>query len=490
VRRNIISNYAGAGWSAFVSFITIPFLLAILGAESYGLIALFLTIKTISQAFDFGLAVSSNREVAYRIGLKEKSVFDYIVTVEVMAWVLGIFLSTLIWLIITFSLKDLVSVKILRDDQLFMITILFCISLIGSWPVLLYQNVLRGLNDHVKFNVVLIVVSTLRNPGALLVLWFFSSTVQAYMIWFLMVSVFEVIVYRRIMNKRVKTLSPGIYGKFNFNSLQGMKGFALGAGVSSIFATLIYQSDKILISMYLDLVSVGYYSALLALVGIFGKLTTPIVKTVFPGMTAALSEGNTEGVVYLYVHFARLIANTLLPMMVTVIVFSNQILMLWLPEEADIFMLSKVLSALCIAYVFYSLANIPIIIHIVFKKVRLLVFSRVVALILLVPSLIYLIDEFKLLGAAVGVLVCSILLYFILIISVSRRLFPGHVVGHLRMLLHPLLITVVIFILLQIIKQFFTENDLIQVVSCLFGLTMSYILIFRRLSSKLFRRVM
>lgn len=479
-RKNVVSNYAGAGWSALVSFVTIPFLLSMLGAESYGLIALFLSIKSIAAVFDFGLAMSSNREVAFRLGVKKNNVFDFIATVEVLSWLLGVCLSLVIWLLLKYFLNDWVSVHELSSNQLLMASLLFVFSLIGSWPALLYQNVLRGLNEHVRFNIALIIVSTLRNPGALLVIWLFSADVEAFMMWFLVVSVLEVILYRWLMRKRVKTISNGVVGKVDFNSLAGMKKFALGAGVSSIFATLIYQLDKILISMHMDLASVGYYSALLALVGVFGKLTTPVVRAVFPGLTAILSKGDTEAVACLYKHYAQMIASIILPMMVAIIAFAPQILALWLPAGADIAMLSNVLLMLSIAYVFYSLTNMPIIVHMVFKAVKLLIITRIVASIVLVPVLAFLINEFDLFGAAAGVLVCSITLHVILVFSVSRRLFPTYAIGELRMLLPPFLISAAIFLLLWQIYQVQSTGDNYWIISALFGVVASYAVFFRK----------
>ncbi|WP_241085765.1 lipopolysaccharide biosynthesis protein [Candidatus Vondammii sp. HM_W22] len=478
-RNNVIANYIGAGWSAALSFVTIPLLLSMLGAEYYGLISLFLALKAIATVFDFGLAVATNREVVFRLEKKSSSVDTLITTVVTLYWVIGIVISFVVWLLLQIFLIDWVSAKELTSDQLAMTSLLFTLSLSISWPVALYQNILRSIDEYVTYNIALAVSATFRNPGALLVLWIFSPTIEVFMYWYLMASVLEILMYWGLVRRKLSLVLDYSRGRFDCNSLSGMKRFALGTGFSSIVATIIYQVDKMLIFKLLSLELLGYYSAILALVGAFGKLTAPIATAAFPKLTSTYGSGDMDSVADMYLRYAHMITNVLVPMVVGFIAFAPQILELWCTSCTISNDLYYVFVFLSIAYMFYSLADMPVISQMVFKNINILIISRVVALVLLVPLLSFLIVDYGLEGAAVGVLACSVFLYIILAISTSKIIFPQYRVNEPVMLVKPLLISISIFYSLQHIYLVWSKDSLTWISLAVVGAITSYLIIFR-----------
>jgi O-antigen/teichoic acid export membrane protein len=450
-----------------------------LGAESYGLIALFLSLKAISIVFDFGLAIATNREVAFRLGSKSQPIGSLIMTVERLYWVIGIAVSFLVWFLLHTYLVDWVSIKKLTSDQLLMMSFLFSISLGISWPITLYKNLLRGFGEHVTYNVALISSATFRNLGTLLVLWMFASSIEVFMYWYLIVSVMEIIMYWILVKRKVALLSDILLDRYDFGSLFRMKKFALGTGFSSIIVIIIYQADKILISKLLDLELLGYYSAILAIVGAFGKLTTPIVTAVFPRLVSIYGVGDINGVAKVYRHYATVIVNLLVPIVVAFIAFSPKILELWLSSSEIANDLQYVFIFLSIAYMFYSSTNMSIIVQMVYKNIKLLIISRVVALILLIPFLMVLITKYGLEGASIGVLVCSVFLYIILTTSATRKIFPKFKLNEPYLLVGPLLVSTPIFYLLQRSMVMWEKDSLAWLPIVVLGLIVSYLIIFR-----------
>jgi len=64
VRRNIVANAIGQGWSGLLSIVLIPVYIRLLGVESYGLVGLYITVQAALAVLDFGLAGTINRELA------------------------------------------------------------------------------------------------------------------------------------------------------------------------------------------------------------------------------------------------------------------------------------------------------------------------------------------------------------------------------------------------------------------------------------------
>jgi len=484
-RKNVIANYFGSGWSAGLSFVSIPFLLSMLGAESYGLVSFFFAIKAIATVFDFGLAVATNREVAFRLGRKDPSVPSLVKTVEVLNWIIGIIISLIVWSLLRVFIVDWVSAEGLTSDQLVMMSLLFAVSLGVSWPVVLYQNLLRSFGEHAAYNAALCLSSTLRNPGALFVLWVFSPKIEVFMSWSLIVSVIEIMTYWTLVKGKIPLVSDSLVSFFNYKSLRGMKRFALGTGFSSIIASIIFQADKVLISKLLNLELLGYYSAILAIVGSFGKLTTPIVRAVFPHLALTYGSGHIDSVADIYKNHAHIVNGLLMPIVLALVTFGPQILELWLPPSVATDDLGDVLVLLAVAYMFYSLANMPIIILMVFKDVNILVISRIIALAFLIPLLQLLITNYGLEGAALAVFSCSVFLYVVLVVSVSRRIFPTYRMNELTMVVGPLLVSAPIFYLSKTVLTIWPDGNLVWISLAGVGVIASYLIIFRSYLLKL-----
>src|SRR5690349_19748640 len=61
---NIVANYLGQGWSAFIGVILIPVYVRYLGIEAYGLIGVFAVMQASIALLDMGMTPTLNREMA------------------------------------------------------------------------------------------------------------------------------------------------------------------------------------------------------------------------------------------------------------------------------------------------------------------------------------------------------------------------------------------------------------------------------------------
>src|ERR1700693_438996 len=92
VRRNIIANVAGRGWSALLSLAVVPVYIHFLGIEAYGLIGFFLSLMAILSLLDLGLGAALNRKFAQYSALsgKAQEMRDLLRTLETIYWLIGI----------------------------------------------------------------------------------------------------------------------------------------------------------------------------------------------------------------------------------------------------------------------------------------------------------------------------------------------------------------------------------------------------------------
>jgi O-antigen/teichoic acid export membrane protein len=74
--RNIVANFASQGYLAALNLALLPFYVAYMGAEAYGLIGFFATLQAWFMLLDFGLSQTLVREAArYRGGVLDPDRF-------------------------------------------------------------------------------------------------------------------------------------------------------------------------------------------------------------------------------------------------------------------------------------------------------------------------------------------------------------------------------------------------------------------------------
>ena len=64
VRRNVMANFIGQGWSALIGIAFIPLYIRLLGIEAYGLVGVFAILQSWLTILDLGLTPTLSREMA------------------------------------------------------------------------------------------------------------------------------------------------------------------------------------------------------------------------------------------------------------------------------------------------------------------------------------------------------------------------------------------------------------------------------------------
>ena len=75
VKRNVLANYVGQGWSALMGLAFVPLYIRYLGIEAYGLIGVFAVLQACLSLLDMGMTPTLNREMA-RFTVESHSAVD------------------------------------------------------------------------------------------------------------------------------------------------------------------------------------------------------------------------------------------------------------------------------------------------------------------------------------------------------------------------------------------------------------------------------
>ena len=352
-----------------MGLIFIPLYIKFMGIESWGLIGIFATIQVIFGLLDIGLSSTLNREMARLSVLsgRGQEMRNLVRTLEVIYWGIAIFVG-----ITLVSLSPFIAHHWIKAGQISPKTIEQALLIMGfvialQMPIGFYSGGLMGLQRQVLLNVINMSMSTLRGAGAVLILWLISPTIQAFFLWQIVM-------------------------------------------------------DKIILSKMLSLEMFGYYTLASVVAMSLGRLFTPVFYSIYPRFTQLVSMGDQEGLKQLYHKSCQFVSVLILPIAIIIALFSHEILLIWTQNQATADKAYLLVSILICGTALNGLMHFPYALQLAFGWTRLSFFKTLIAVILLVPLIIYMTTHYGATGAAIAWLVLNLGMFFFEIPIMHRRL--------------------------------------------------------------------
>ena len=425
VRRNVVANIVGSGWAVLISLAFVPIYLSFLGMEAYGLIGIFLTLVAILSLLDLGLGTVVNRELA-RLSVQTGSaqqMRDTLRSLEIVYWVMGALIGVVIA-----ALSPVVAVHWVKAQQLSQQTVEQALVIIGiaiasQWPLTLYTGGLSGLQRQVTLNALNVIISTVRNIGAAVVLWQVSSTIEAFLVWQVAMNLLQTFVTGTVL---WRTLPPAGAAKFQFGLLRAVWRFAAGMTGISVMAVVLTQLDKVILSKVLPLDAFGYYTlAWRVAVGLY-QLVGPISAAFFPRFSQLVAANDLQELARLYHRSCQVMSVMVLPVTVVLALFPEEFLLLWTRNASIAEQSYTLLAMLVIGTAINGLMTLPLVLQLAHGWTRLVLITNTVAVIILAPMIYFMSLSFGGIGAASVwiTLNCGYLIFMLQLMH--RRLLPGH----------------------------------------------------------------
>ena len=422
IKKNIAANFAGSIWSAIMGLIFVPLYIKFIGIESWGLIGIFATLQIIFGLLDMGLSTTLNREMARLSVLsgKEQDMRNLVHTLEVLYWSITIFVA-----IVAVSLSPFIAHHWIKAGQLPIKTIQQALSIMGfvialQMPIGFYSGGLMGLQRQVLFNVINAGMSTLRGIGAVLVLWLVSPTVQAFFLWQIITSIMSVFILAFFLWRSLPPNENKIV--FRKQLLKGIWKFAVGMSGISVFAVILTQLDKVILSKMLSLEMFGYYM-LASMVAIsLTRLFTPVFFSIYPKLTQLVAINDQDGLKEFYHKSCQFMSVLILPLAIVIALFSYEIILLWTHNPETAKKTHVLVSILICGTAIHGLMNPPYALQLAFGWTKLSFFKTLIAVILFVPLIIYLTAHYVATGAAIAWFVLNISMVVFEIPIMHRRL--------------------------------------------------------------------
>ena len=399
IKKNIIANLVGKIWSAGIAIILIPQYIKFLGIESYGLIGFYGTLIGSMAVLDLGLSTTLNRELAKYNSEKQyiKDIRDLTFSLELIYWAIGI--------LICFSivvLSGFITSHWIKVESLSLYTVRNSVMLMGAvvafqWPISLYSGGLTGLEKQVQNNIITVIMTTIRAAGVIIILKYFSATLQSFFLWQVGISLLYVVLMRACLWH----FMPNDDGKPIFSKAQIKNIWRFAAGMTGIsFITFfLAQIDKIVLSKILPLSQLGYYTLAFTIASSISLIVGPISMTFFPRFAQLLSNNKHEELKRLYHQACRLIASLIFPICFVLLFFTKDILLIWTKNAITVDKTFMMTQILIIGSIFNALMVMPYNLLVANGWTKFTIYQNTIAAVILVPLLLLWTNLYGAIGA-------------------------------------------------------------------------------------------
>lgn len=400
VKKNIIANILGKGFSALLSIIFVPIYLKYLGAEAYGIVGVFATLQSIFMLADMGLSGTFTRETA-RLSVMEdgaQQIRDLCRTFE------GIFAAVgLLIVLVIAALSQMIAEHWVNLEHLSVPAVSNSIVLIGvaiglQFPFIIYQGGLLGLQRQVHLNALLLGLGFVRGLGAVLILKLVDPSIQAFFIWQVAISALQLIAGYLLVWRSM----PAILGRprFDLNLIRPLWRFAAGTAGITLTGILLTQSDKLILTKILPLEKFGYYVIASVVASIPGMIAMPFNNAIYPRFTQLVAARNFTELTALYHRACQLVAVLIVPVGLVLACFPKEIVILWtgnIETAQNTYILIRILVA---GTTLMGLMLIPYALQLAFGWTRLSLVFNFIGVIVLVPAMIWLTKLYGAVGSS------------------------------------------------------------------------------------------
>jgi len=443
LKTNIIANFIGKFWSILSNFLFIPLYIHYLGFENYSIISFTFIIAGIMAILDAGLSATLSREFARNDNSTEEKIRIF-KTLESSYFILIGFC-----ILLTYTLSGIIAknwLNLSSIDPIKMSNFLKIISFDIGFQLLyrFYMGGLLGLEKQVQANMYQVGWGLVRN-GLVVIAIMIVPVLEVFFLW----QAISTVIFAILIGLSLRKKLTGLYG-FDFKpKIEGIVfkhiwRFAGGMLLISLVASLNTQMDKLAISKFLPIESLGYYTLAVSLsMGIL-VLINPISTALLPRFTSLYSERKNNEASILFHKINLFVAIIVFSVMSIVSFFAKELIWIWTGKMELAEHTYALIPVIVFAYAMLSLQIIPFNIAIANGYTKLNNSIGLISLIITIPGYWITTKHFEAIGAAYVFCFVQTATTFVFIYFINRKFIKTKEISklYIKEMLFPLLISI------------------------------------------------
>ena len=425
LKKNVLANYLGQGWTALMGIAFIPVYIHYLGMEAWGLVGFMSMLQAWFTLLDMGLTPTLSREMArFQAGAHgAQSIRDLLRSLEVIYGGVAVAVVGIVWLGAPWVSVHWLSATQLSDASVTQAIGVMGMVLAARMVEQVYRGAIQGLQRQVWLNGAQSVLAALRWGGVVGVLAWVDSSIEAFFLWQVLVSLLSVVILAR---QTYCWLPPGERpSRFDLAALASIRSFAGGMAVTTLLALLLTQVDKLLLSKLVSLEEFGYYVLAASVAGALYFLVTPVSTAVSPRLTELVAKSGQQALIDTYHQASQWLAAVLTPTALMMAVFAEPLLYAWtgnadLANQTAPLLVLLALGTLCNGFMY-----VPYMTQLAYGWTGFAVRMNIVAVSFIVPAVLWAVPRFGAIGAAWAWLALNAGYVLVGMHFMHRRLLPG-----------------------------------------------------------------
>jgi O-antigen/teichoic acid export membrane protein len=474
LKKNIIFNYIGQFYTAFIGILILPLYLQELGSEAFGLIGFFTLLLAWMQLIDLGLTPTLGREVArLKVDPKNNHELRTVVrSLEVVFMFIAALATTIIFLSRNWVALDWLTISEL-DTEIVALSIGLMAFMVGfRWLSSLYLSGIHAYEEQVWINIVGVCIATFRFPGALAVILLSEGNLLLFFAYQLMIASIECLMYAIKLRKIMPLTDEKV--RFSTGSLKRIAPFALGIGYTAGIWVLVTQLDKLLLSKILPLAEYGYFTLIATLAGGVLMLSAPLGKAVLPRMTSLIAQGDEAKMLNIYMKGTSLVSAVVSPIVLVIAFFPKHVIYVWTGNIEAAVWVAPVLPLYVLGYGLLTVGAFQYYLQYAYGKLRQHVIFNTISALISIPLVVYSAYNYGPIGVAWVWFAFRLLSLLFWGAYIHHKFAPGiHIEWLFQRVVPPILISLLFLLTFEYIFDFQTSSsrllDLfyISVITCL-----------------------
>lgn len=402
--RDFVANLLGKAWAVAAVYLFVPLYIGRLGVEAYGLIAFNAVALAVLVLADVGLSAAMTRQAAR---VRDTSVLagQLRVVESVLLAAVGAAGAALALAAPFIAGRWLGEVRELPLDDVITSLRLMALGLVPQVAVSLYFGILMGRQRQVAANAWNAAFIFVRSALVLLPLaW--RPDVTVYFAWQALASWVFFGLFRRAALREIGeeiTLAPR-----DWAAMRELSVYAGGMFTMGLLSAATAQLDRVVVSALRPLQEFSFYALAATLAQVPTLLAVPISASLLPRLTALVANGSEPEARRLYERGSYVVASLAGASGAAVILFSSDLLHIWLRGAAFPSLLPTVAALLAVGGVALALQLMPFQLSLAHGHTATNIRVGVAVLALAIPSQWFLTSRFGLLGAALPWLIVGL----------------------------------------------------------------------------------
>ncbi len=328
--RNTIINYAIKIWGFGLTFYLFWFIVDHVGEMDYGIYLFVVAITGYFGILDLGIGHSLVKFVAeYHAKDDKEKLNEVINTTFFIFFFVGLVGAVILLLIGKFLLGYLVDDEIYLKAQaiLYLIGVTFIFSLALSS----LKGVLGGLQ---RYDILALItfIMTLVNLSVTVLVLTWGGNIFDLVFYTTMTGLFGFVITAFFIQR----LLPYVSISFSYvrkGMVKVLMDLSMSVFLLSIFIMIIYQTDRIVIGLFVDVALITFYQAAWKLYGIPSNMPSISLYAVLPAASELQATENLQALKRLFLRATKYVLALCLALAVPVMLLSKEMLTIWMGND-------------------------------------------------------------------------------------------------------------------------------------------------------------